>query len=165
MKDLRLGMGILATTTCYLDDEVFKLHPTKLIDAYESNSKHIKGLKIELGEGHWGACPTRDRDSVCINKNEVVELAKNRLTKHIELCKDHKPKRNLYYIEVNGMHSICIKVMQFSNSINSLREGNYNIYRGRNTKIKISDKLPKGFFYDIDKAIEYFSETSKKYFI
>ena len=49
MKDLKLGIGILATTTCYLDNEVFKLHPTTLTDAYESSSKHIKGLQIKLG--------------------------------------------------------------------------------------------------------------------
>ena len=84
MKDLRLGMNILATSTCYLDNEVFKLEVTTLADAYESDSSHVKELRIKLGEGHWGACPTRSRSQICINSDEIKAIANKTLVYHIE---------------------------------------------------------------------------------
>ena len=157
MKDLRIGMNILATTTCYLDNEVFKLHPTTLVDAYESDRQ--RGLQIRLGKGHWGACPTRDRDEVCINSKEVIKLAKKSLAKHIELTKDNKPKHNLYFVRVNNTHSITINIMKFSRTVNSLAEGSYDEYSGKYISMKIKGKLPQGFFYNLDDAIKFFAKS------
>ena len=159
MKDLRIGMNILATTTCYLDNEVFKLHPTTLVYAYESDNKYQKGLQIKLGNGHWGACPTRSRDEVCINSKEVIKLAKKSLAKHIELTKDNKPKHNLYFVKVNNTHSITISIIKFSRTVNSLAEGSYTEYSGRYISMKIHNALPHGFFYSLDDAIKFFAKS------
>ena len=90
-------MSILATTTCYLDNEVFKLHPTTLIDAYTSDSSYSKGLQIKLGKGHWGACPTRNRNEVCINSKEVKKLAEKTLTKMLESSKKGELEKGLSF--------------------------------------------------------------------
>lgn len=163
MKDLRLGMNILATTTCYLDNEVFKLHPTTLVDAYESDSNHVNGLQIRLGEGHWGACPTRNRNQICINADEVIELAKKSLVKHIENTKDDRPNYNLYFVKVNNTHSVTISRVKYSRSVNSMAEGSFKEYSGQYISVKIRDEnnLPRGYFYNLDDAVEYFSKVFK----
>jgi hypothetical protein len=161
MKDLRLGMNILATSTCYLDNEVFKLEPTTLVDAYESDSSHVNGLQIKLGKGHWGACPTRSRSCVAINSAEIIELANKTLVTHIENTKNDKPKHNLYFVEGNNERTISLKRMTFSRRVNSLAEGTFIEYSGRYISRKIRDEnnLPIGFFYNLDEAVEYFSKV------
>jgi len=163
MKDLRLGMNILATSTCYLDNEVFKLEPTTLVDAYESDSNHVNGLQIKLGKGHWGACPTRNRNQICINPDEIIEIAKKSLVTHIENTKNDKPKHNLYFVEGNNERTISLKRMKFSRRVNSLAEGTFIEYRGQYISVKIKDEnnLPIGYFYNLDDAVEHFSKVFK----
>jgi hypothetical protein len=157
MKNLKIGMRILATTTCMLDNEVFKLHPTTLVDAYEPSNQ--KKLKIELGKGHWGACPTRDRDKVCINAKEVTKLANSSLERFIEKHKNDKPKSNLFYVSVNNTHSITISMLRYSHTVNSMANGTFTEYRGTYTSMRINDKLPTNHFYTIEDAIKCFSKS------
>jgi len=159
MKDLKIGMNILATTTCMVANEVFKLHPTTLVDAYESDN--ARGLQISLGKGHWGACPSRSRERICINQAEVIKLAKKELETHISKTKDDKPKSKLYFVQNNNGHSITINVMRLNETVKSLAEGSYKVYRGDHISMKVNDasSLPKGYFYNIDEAIEFFSKT------
>jgi hypothetical protein len=163
MKDLRLDMPILATTTCSHDNELLKLHPTTLVDAYETRHPLKEKLQIKLGDGHWGDCPTRNRSQVCINPDEVGVLANDMLSEHIKNSKDHKPKSKLYFVELNGTHSMTISMLSFSRNVNSLAKGSYREYSGTYASMKIhNDNLADNFFYTIEDAIKYYVKTSKE---
>jgi len=165
MEGLILGMPILATTTSSSDNELLKLHPTTLVDAYETNHPLREKLQIKLGDGHWGACPTRNRTQVCINPDEVDAFANDRLSEHIKNSKDHKPKSKLYFVELNGTHCMTISMLSFSRNVNSLAEGRYREYTGTYASMKIhNDNLPVNFFYTIEDAIKYYVKTSKRIF-
>lgn len=160
MKGLKLGMPILATTSLMLDNEILKLHPTTLVDAYETS--HHKELQIKLGKGHWGCLPTRDRSQVFISPAEVKKYAKSRLAERIEEAKGHKPKEKLYYVRLNNNHSLTISIYSYSRSVNSLAEGSYAEYVGRYASVRIeNDRLPSNCFHTIEEAIECFVKKSK----
>ena len=159
MKDLKLGMSILATTTLMLDNEILKLHPTTLVDAY--NTTHAKELQIKLGKGHWGCCPTRSRSEICIKDSEVRKYAKNRLAERLEEAKGHKPKQKLYYVKLNGDHSLTISIFSYSRNVNSLAEGSYTEYIGRYASIKVGSRLPMDCFNSLEEAIKCFVNKSK----
>lgn len=160
MKDLKLGMPILATTTLMLENEILKLHPTTLVDAYET-SNH-KELQIKLGDGHWGCIPTRNRSQICINPAEVKEFAYNRLSDRIEEAKEHKEKSKLYIVKLNNTHSLTISLLHKGRTVNSLSEGSFIEYTGHYASMKIfNDRLPANMFHTIEEAIEFFVVKSK----
>jgi hypothetical protein len=158
MKDLKLGMPILASTSLMLDNEILKLHPTTLVDAFETS--HQKELQIKLGKGHWGCLPTRNRSQVCINSKEVGEFANNRLAEKFEEYANEDKKR-IFIVNLNNNHSLTISTLTFSRTVNSLSEGSYSEYVGHYASMRIGSRLPSNVFYSLNDAIDKFVETSK----
>jgi hypothetical protein len=159
MKDLRIGMPILATTTCRLRNEIIQIHPTTLVDAYTSNNK----LHIKLGAGYWGACPTRDRDEVFINSGEVLEYAKRRLSEYVtENAERINNKKLIFIVDANAC-DVSISALSYSRKVESLAEGSFTEFTGSYASIKVRDKLPSNVFYSLDDAIEYFVKVSKQF--
>jgi hypothetical protein len=155
MKDLKLGMPIFATTTCMLDNEIFKLHSTTLKDAF--NTSHHKSLQIRLGEGHWGACPTRNREQVCINEAEIKALATSMLADKIVSQSEQEPKSVIYIVKFLN-NNLTISSLRKWNEVNSLREGSYIEYRGHYANMRIGNQLPTNVFYTIEGAIDLLSK-------
>jgi hypothetical protein len=163
MEDLKLRMGILVTTTCMLRGEAFKLHPTTLVDAYTTNGKN---LRIKMGEGHWGACPTRKREEVCISVDEVKAMAKTKMTKVLENLKEQSINKCLFTAKVNNKHSVTIQTYKPSKTINSLSSGEYveyvNVGELHDAKISVyNGELPNGVFDNIDAVIEDYGKKCK----
>ena len=158
MKDLSIGMNILASTSLMLDNEILKLHPTTLVDAY--NTTNQKELQIKLGKGHWGCLPSRSRSQVCINTKEVGEYANKKLAERFEQYAEESKKR-IFIVKLNNNHSLTISTLTEYRTINSLREGSYTEYRGNYESLRITNKLPSNVFYSLNDAIDKFVETSK----
>lgn len=159
MKDLKLGMKLLVTSTLYLDNVIFELVPTQLADAYTVSTS--KEVQVKMTKGHWGACPTRNRSQVAINGDEVRVIANRLLEKHRERVADEKPKHRLYYIDSQG--DIELKTLTFSRKYNSLSDGNYSLYTGGYVSLKVYDTPNNSYFFNLDEAIEEFIRISERY--
>jgi hypothetical protein len=161
MKDLELGMPIFATTTLLLDNEICKLHATTLVDAYNTN--HHKSLQVKLGEGHWGACPTRNREQVCINEAEIKELATNWMSEKLEQQKEFEAKSRIYIVQYKGTR-LTISILRKWKEVNSLAEGSYTEYTGDYASMRIGGQLPSNVFYTLEDAIECFAKKGSTLF-
>lgn len=164
MENLKLGQKILATTTCMLDNQIFKLEPTTLVDAFET--KHQEGLQIRLGEGHWGACPTRSRDCVVTNTDEVDVIFERRCKGLLEKLESGEYKNKLFLIDNKPPYHISILMLSLSDSVNSLKEGNYKVYRGSYASLKVyNDNLGENCFLDIKDALKYYKKKVAEYLV
>lgn len=158
MKDLKLGMNILASTSLMLDNEILKLHPTTLVDAY--NTTNHKELQIKLGKGHWGCLPSRSRSQVCINTKEVADFANNRLAERFEQYAE-ETKGRIFIVKMNNNHSLTISTLTECRKIDSLKEGSYTEYRGNYASLRVGASLPNNVFYSLNDAIDKFVDISK----
>lgn len=154
MSTLKLNQKILASTTCYLNDEFFKLEPTTLVDLY--SVKHMKEPQVKLGDGHWGACPSRDRSRV------VTELSELRPFFDSEIERKSLEGKFIYLVEPNR---ILIKRYKFSHNVESLKDGNYSVYRGDYASVHLPDnKLTSNTAFDIEGAYSILEKKVEHYF-
>lgn len=152
MSTLKLNQKILASTTCYLYNEFFKLEPTTLVDAY--SIKNSKELQIKLGDGLWGACPSRDRNRVVTELNELRAFFDSEIKYKIQEGKF------IYLVE-----RFVIRQYKFSHDVVSLKEGNYTVYNGDYCKIHLPDnKLTSNTAFDIEGAYKLLEKNVENYF-
>ena len=162
MENLKLGQIIFVTTTLLLDGEIFKLHKTKLEDAITDRfGTHIR----MANDNNWGACPTRSRDQVVTNRQELDALLdKSEGYKHHKQGNIDNPKKNVYKASFSvSRQEVTIQRFQFNQNITSLKEGSYSEYickgsLGTTTLKVYNEELPSNFFYTMEEAVKEVGE-------
>lgn len=155
MSTLTLGQKILASTTLYLDNEVFKLHPTTLEDVFTVS--YSKEKQIKLGKGNWGACPDRDRNKTVCNVNELRDFFDSNL-------KNKYDEGNFIYI-VSNKWNFTIERLRYSHKLESLKDGNSTVYKGNYSSINLIDnKLKSNTSFDIEGAYKILEKYVDEYF-
>ena len=157
MEDLKLGMPIFVTSTSGKDcllDIVF----TTLENATKRSSSSY--IEVEMGKGTWGACPTRRRNNVFINTDEVKAYALNKLAERLVGASDNETtKESLFVVKYFSGH---LSLMEFPliDKVTSLRNGTFSEYVNGYSTIRIGNELPEDTFYSLNDAIECFVNKS-----
>lgn len=153
MKDLRLNQRIYVTTTCYVCDQLFKLERTTVSDVLTRNNK----VDVVLGNGHFGACPTRQRNQVVGNIEELRAVFESEIDTKAESVK------SVYGVSITPTQ-ISISKYKFHETRESLANGKESIYYGINRfsggarMVVRNDELPKGYFFNIEDAYNEFAK-------
>jgi len=170
MKDLKLNQKILSSTTSSEHGDIVTARLTTLVDAIEKNGK----LKIVLGEGHWGACPDRERDEIIANKKDIKSYFKKesdwmlkaglekRNVDYVNLVKERKGIFLVEFWEGNGY--LTVKFLDYMGKVNSLKDGEFNTYGNRDKysvslKVKVGETHPK-IFRSLEDAYKQFEKLA-----
>jgi len=168
MKNLKLNQRILVNSSCYFKEEIFKFEKTRLADA----SKTEDGYRVRMTDGHWGACPTRDKSEVIACEGDIDRIVERFFTAQLEKSSleigQGKGKSLLIVENVNHKSGgqVVVKSVRFVGAEETLREGKSDKYSAEtfmgSISLKIKDEvMPYGVFDNIEQAKERLTELLK----
>jgi hypothetical protein len=158
-EGLKLGQKILVDSSCYVHGEFIKLCTTRLVDAFESRGYSKPQIKMAKDHNNWGACPTRSRNMVIANEDDIkkfFEMKFKNQKKKVDELKEKYPDSKYRTLEEKledgevifkvgfnrGAGWIQVTPFFKSGTVNSLAQGKYDTYTGQeySGKIRIYDK-------------------------
>ena len=117
-----------------------------------------------MTDGHWGACPTRDKSEVVANESDIDRIVEKFFTAKLEKSKlelgQGKGKSLLIIEDSNregGKGQMTVSYINFRRSHESMLEGKYDEYyisqfAGSLTLKVKNNTLPNGVFDSVEKA-------------
>jgi hypothetical protein len=117
MSTLTLGQKILASTTLYLDNEIFKLHPTTLVDVF--NVSYSKEKQIKLGFT-GGAIPNFTIHSLLHKMAYDYLSSDSRKFTHSDILSLEKDYKISYILEGSYSNRLFIPLIEDGIDVNFL---------------------------------------------
>ena len=161
LNELKIGQPIIANSTCYFQGELIDVCLTSIADAYKQDRL---GIRIKMAKDHnWGACPTRGLDNVIISQEDIKKLFDKRLEQYLSKNKlDHS--KTVWWVGITPAKNIKVIPMTFQKKVESLAEGNYDLYASRMHQTRVvNGKTPANVWSDIDGAYIEFERLAKAY--